>query len=111
MNAEAEGGVKHDSGKPRMELLDPLALQGLAQVLTFGASKYPGPHNWRKGFAYSRLLGAALRHIFAFMNGQDTDKESGLSHIDHALACLMFLSNHVKTGIGKDDRYKASLDT
>lgn len=32
--------TKHDSGKPRMSLIDPLFLTGVAQVLTFGAEKY-----------------------------------------------------------------------
>ena len=34
------GGVKFDGDKPRMDLLDACAIEQLAQVLTFGASKY-----------------------------------------------------------------------
>ena len=34
------GGVKHDIGKPRYELIAPEFLHGLAEILTFGAEKY-----------------------------------------------------------------------
>ena len=99
-------GVKFDTDKPRMDLLDPLALEGLAKVLTFGANKYAS-HNWRGGISYSRLIAAALRHLLAFNRGEDLDSESNLSHIDHAACCLMFLSNMIQTRKDLDDRYKA----
>lgn len=97
-------GVKHDGGKARMSLLpnDPLVM--IAEVLGFGADKYAA-HNWRKGFDQSRLLDAALRHIFAYSDGEDLDPESGLSHIAHAGCCLVFLLDQIKKGTGNDDRY------
>jgi hypothetical protein len=101
----SSSGVKHDQDKPRMELLDPLALEGLAAVLTFGAKKYAA-HNWRGGIAYSRLLGAALRHLLAIIRGEDTDPESGLPHVDHLGCCWMFLSNMMKMRKDLDDRWK-----
>ena len=98
-------GLKFDLGKPRLELVSRQALEGLAMVLGFGAKKYAA-HNWRGGIEYSRLIGAALRHIEAFNDGEDLDPESTLSHIDHAQCCLMFLSDQIKRGTGLDDRYK-----
>lgn len=89
-----------------MDLLDPLALEGLAAVLTFGAKKYAA-HNWRKGIANTRLIAAMLRHLFAIMRGEDVDPESGLPHIDHVGCCWMFLSNNMKTRPEMDDRWKA----
>ena len=59
-----EGGLKYDNEKPRMDLLDFDALEGLSKVLTFGANKYAA-HNWRKGISYSRLTAAMLRHLAA----------------------------------------------
>lgn len=100
-----EGGTKYDGEKPRMDLLDPLALEGLAKVLTFGAQKYAA-HNWRKGIANTRLLAALLRHTFAIMRGEDIDPESGYPHIDHVGCCWMFLSNNMKTRPEMDDRWK-----
>lgn len=85
-------GTKHDKDKPRMDLLDPLAITELAKVLTFGAAKYSA-HNWRNGIASSRLLAATLRHTLAYMDGEDKDPESNLSHLAHAMCNLMFAIN------------------
>ncbi len=101
----SEGGTKHDGEKPRMDLLDPLALEGLAKVLTFGAQKYAA-HNWRKGIANTRLIAAMLRHLLAIMRGEDIDPESGLPHIDHVGCCWMFLSNNMKVRPEMDDRWR-----
>ena len=101
----AVGGTKHDSGKPPMSLLDRKWLVGVAEVLGFGAQKYAA-HNWRSGFKYSRLSDAALRHLTAFIDGEDLDPESGLSHLHHASCCLMFLSNMSVTHPELDDRWK-----
>lgn len=98
-------GRKDDSDKLRMDLLDPIALEGLAAVLTFGAKKYAS-HNWRGGISYSRLIGALFRHGFAVVRGEDLDPESGLPHIDHLGCCWMFLSNLSKTRPDLDDRWK-----
>lgn len=100
-----EAGIKFDGEKPRMDLLDPLALEGLAKVLTFGAQKYAA-HNWRKGIANTRLIAAMLRHLFAIMRGEDLDPESGLPHIDHVGCCWMFLSNNMKVRPEMDDRWR-----
>jgi hypothetical protein len=97
--------MKFDQEKPRMDLLDPLALEGLAAVLTFGAKKYAA-HNWRGGLSYGRLVAALLRHLFAILRGERTDPESGLPHIDHVGCCWMFLSNMMKTRPDMDDLYK-----
>jgi hypothetical protein len=102
---DEENGRKDDADKIRVDLLDPLALEGLAAVLTFGAKKY-ADNNWRGGISYSRLTGAMLRHLFAFLRGEDLDSESGLPHIDHLGCCWMFLSNMTKTRKDLDDRYK-----
>lgn len=99
------GAMKFDQEKPRMDLLDPLALEGLAAVLTFGAKKYAA-HNWRGGLSYSRLVAALLRHLFAILRGERTDPESGLPHVDHIGCCWMFLSNMMKTRPDMDDLYK-----
>lgn len=99
-------GLKYDQGKPGVHLLDPLALEGIARVLDFGANKYSA-HNWRGGISYSRLLGAALRHIFAILRGENIDPESGLPHVDHLGCCWMFLSNMMKTRPDLDDRWKS----
>jgi hypothetical protein len=101
----AAGGLKFDGEKPRMELLDRHALEQIAKVLTFGAKKYDS-HNWRKGILWSRLYGAALRHLLASMDGEDTDPESGLSHLAHLGCCTLFLLWHEQHRRDLDDRYR-----
>lgn len=103
-----ETGKKFDAGKPRMELLSGIALQEVAKVLTFGATKYDA-HNWRGGLKWSRVLGAALRHIFAYLGGEDKDPETGLSHIAHAACCMMFLLEYEVTHNELDDRFKSEI--
>ena len=98
-------GVKHDEDKLPLDLLDPVALEGLSRVLQFGAKKYAA-HNWRGGISYSRLTAALMRHTFAILRGEYTDPESGLPHIDHVGCCWMFLSHMMKTRPDLDDLYK-----
>lgn len=103
---------RYNSGKVMMELLDFDALQGLAQVLTFGAQKYAA-HNWRKGLPVEETLGSMLRHIAAIQRGEDIDPESGLPHIDHVGCNWMFLSNyfkHPELYKNFDNRWKPNAD-
>ena len=108
LQVAANTGVKLDAGKPQMELLSAIATLEVAKVLTFGAKKYAS-HNWRGGIKYSRLLGAAARHLFAYIGGESKDPESGLSHLAHAACCLMFLLEFETTRPDLDDRYKPSV--
>lgn len=98
-------GKKLDSEKPRADLLPTAPLLAIAQVLGFGAKKYDA-HNWRGGIEYSRLIGAALRHLLAYNDGEDKDPESGLSHLAHLGCCVLFLLEQEAKGTGLDDRYK-----
>jgi hypothetical protein len=98
-------GVKHDQEKTDYTFISYLALEQVNQVLTFGAKKYEA-HNWRKGFKWTRVASASLRHIFAWLSGQDKDPETGLSHLAHAACCLFFLLEFETTKKELDDRYK-----
>ena len=83
-------GIKYDGEKPRMHLLPPKAIIEVAKVLTFGANKYD-EENWKKlENLQSRYTSGALRHIFAHMDGEDLDSESNVSHLAHAICCLLF---------------------
>jgi hypothetical protein len=106
---QLDTGTKHDQGKPQMDLLDADALEGLAKVLTFGATKYAA-HNWRKGISNSRLIASLLRHVFAIVRGEYIDNESGLPHIDHAGCCWMFLSNNLKNRPDLNDFWRKEND-
>jgi hypothetical protein len=109
-SGSAGGGsaMKFDTDKLPVNLLSTEALNQTAAVLKFGADKYHA-HNWRDGFAWSRPLAAAMRHIMAFNDGEDKDPESGLSHLAHAACCIMFLLEFEKTHPELDDRYKVDV--
>lgn len=100
--------LKFDTDKLPLNLLSTEAMNQTAAVLKFGAQKY-AEHNWRAGFVWSRPLAAAMRHLTAFNDGEDTDPESGLSHLAHAACCIMFLLEFEKTHPHLDDRYKPDL--
>ena len=94
-------GVKYDSKKPKMNLLPPKAIVEISKVLTFGAAKYDA-ENWRKlDDLQNRYTAGALRHIFAHMDGEDLDPETNLSHLAHAMCCLLF-----KLEIELEERFK-----
>jgi hypothetical protein len=97
--------VKFDAGKPPLGLISRTALEEEAKVLAFGAKKY-GRENWRAGMDFTRLVDAALRHVYAFADGEDLDKETGLSHLAHARCCLAFLVEYQGKSVGTDDRFK-----
>jgi hypothetical protein len=101
-----EPGTKYDQEKPRMDLLDADYLEGVANVLSFGARKYAA-HNWRGGINYSRLIASLYRHLGAINRGEDIDPESGLPHVYHLGCNTMFLASMMKTRPDMDDRYKA----
>ena len=83
-------GIKYDSEKPKMNLLPPKAIVEISKVLTFGAAKYDA-ENWRKlDDLQNRYTAGALRHIFAHMDGEQLDPETNLSHLAHAMCCLLF---------------------
>lgn len=76
----------------------------VGKVLAFGAQKY-GAWNWAEsGFPYHRLVDAAMRHLAAFVVGDDIDEESDLPHLAHALCCILFLRVQIHKGFGVDDR-------
>ena len=94
-------GIKYDSEKPKMNLLPPKAIVEISKVLTFGAEKYDA-ENWRKlDDLQNRYTAGALRHIFAHMDGEELDPETNLSHLAHAMCCLLF-----KLEIELEERFK-----
>lgn len=69
-----------------------------------GAAKY-GRHNWRKGEVLaSTYYAAAERHLTAWIEGEDIDPDSGLSHLTKAMASLAVLRDAMICGTMMDDR-------
>ena len=106
-----DGGVKHDTGKVRLDLIPPELLEGVGDILTFGANKYAA-RNWEKGMDWGRVYGALLRHLTSWWNpmANDLDAETGKSHLWHAGCCIAFLITFEQRGIGLDDRPQISQE-
>lgn len=102
------GGVKHDSDKAQINIIDPAFIDEMGKVFSFGANKY-ARGNYRKGMEWSRLTDAAMRHILAFQSGEDMDPESGLLHLAHAGSCLSMLTDFYVNQLGTDDRIKRAV--
>lgn len=58
------------------------------RAMEYGLSKYQRG-SWKRVPAEHYIL-AATRHIYAYIEGEALDPESGLSHLDHALCCAYF---------------------
>ena len=69
-------------------------VEAYCRVAEFGAKKY-APWNWSKGLSRVQLLGSMFRHAFAYLRGEDHDKETGLLHTDHILWNAVALSHNV----------------
>jgi len=96
-------GKKFDQNKLPYHLLPPELLEGVATVLQFGAAKY-APRNWELGMSWSRPFAALMRHMWAWWRGEQTDPETGYSHLWHAGCCVAFLIAYEQRKIGADDR-------
>ena len=103
LQQKTEPAWKQDAGKPRMDLIAPEMLFGVAEVLDFGARKY-AERNWERGISWGRCFGAMMRHMWAWWRGEACDPETGFSHLSHAACCLMFLMAYEARGVGADDR-------
>lgn len=92
--------------KPRLSLVPPAGMVYAALAMANGAEKY-GPYNWREKKVQSMIyLEAAMRHILAFQDGEETAADSGVPHLGHALACLLILIDAKETNSLIDNRPK-----
>lgn len=84
-------GRKDDAGKDDWTLMPWRALRPVVRVLMHGGQKYDRD-NWQKvANGRHRYSAAAMRHMTAWLGGERTDAETGLSHLAHATCCLLFL--------------------
>mgnify|MGYP003640509256 CR=1 FL=1 len=108
--APSKEPTKYNSGKPLMNLVRPEFVKGVAEALTYGATKYDEKRgdtpNYLKGegFHYTTLLDSLERHLNSFKSGVDIDEESGIHHLLLAATNIMFLHTYEVSDKGVDDR-------
>lgn len=92
------------SSKLPLHLWPTTATVAGCMALLDGALKY-GRSNWRSGGVRASIyFDACNRHLNAWFEGEDTDPDSGLPHLGHALACLALLVDAEAAGKLVDDR-------
>ena len=102
-------GLRYNTGKTKWSLVHWKSLIPMVEVLEFGAKKY-APYNWMKGLKYTEVCESLLRHTHAFLEGEDNDNESKLSHVGHILCNGLFLSYMFLFRKDMDDRHKIDIN-
>lgn len=82
--------AKADNGKLELSLVNPELVKAVAEVRMYGTEKYGDSENWRK-VEPKRYVDALYRHLLAYIEGNEVDEESGLSHLAHMACNLSFL--------------------
>lgn len=103
MSNEKGNAKRFNQGKNRLDLVPTSLIEEVGKVLTFGAEKY-GDNNWRNSMSWSKVVASLKRHLTAFENGEDFDKESGLLHLSHLGCNVAFLLEYYKIFPQGDDR-------
>lgn len=90
--------------KVPIHLVPPASMIYEASAFEHGASKY-GKYNWRdKKVICSIYIDAAFRHLLAYLDGQDIDEDSGLSHLAHLKATIGVIIDAKENNCLIDDR-------
>lgn len=101
-------GDRYNEEKLKWSLLPYEALKPVIEVLMYGAKKYSA-WNWRKGLSWTETSESLLRHVYSFLNNEDYDDESKLSHVGHIATNAIFLCYMFLFRKDLDDRYKEKL--
>lgn len=92
--------------KLKHQLVPAAAMNAIARGLEEGAKKY-GPYNWRdQPVELMTYVGATLRHLFAWIEGEeiDPDSKAGKHHLDGAIADLAIIIDAIKADTFIDNR-------
>lgn len=87
---DTDQSAKADKGKLELSLVNPQLVKAVAEVRMYGTEKYGDSENWRK-VEPKRYVDALYRHLLAYIEGNEVDEESGLSHLAHMACNLSFL--------------------
>ena len=112
MSDEKPTNPKHNFGVNKVPLsaVSLPALMQLALAMHHGAMKY-GRHNYRDaGVNASIYFDAAVRHLFAWFEGQNVDPDSGCHSLAHVMACCAIVIDGEYAENLVDDRPRRIAD-
>ena len=97
--------------KVDMAAVPPVAIAHESLAFMDGERKY-GFRNYRSTNVRARIyVAAAMRHISAWLEGEEFAEDSGVHHLGHARACLGILLDTQATGNLIDDRVPGAFST
>lgn len=94
---EFETGAVRDAmtGKGCPSLIPTCALRMVARRFEDGMQKY-GRHNWKKGIPLSRYVDSLYRHLWAYIDGDESEDHGGA--IIWNAVCLVATKHMIKSG-------------
>ncbi|CAB4212298.1 hypothetical protein UFOVP1437_24 [uncultured Caudovirales phage] len=113
MKKFTSGGKKDIAGKAPVDMVTLKMLEGITEGMVCGMKKGYEKHNWKKGLPICEAhLGAAIRHIYKYIGGEDSNIEKAKDgtefsthHLDNALTHLAMAVHQIKSGrTDLDDR-------
>ena len=89
----------------RFDLLDPVFVEGMAQIMGVGAQKW-GADNWKSGLTGANSgLNHALKHISEFQRGVENEYGDRARHLEQAAVNLMFEAFHWRRIAAERERF------
>lgn len=98
-------GAKREKLGVRYDLFPIEGIEAYSEIAEFGAVKYE-PWNWAKGLPRMQIAASLIRHLWAYMRGENNDPESGLPHTSHIVWNAVALAYNHRHGIEDDRRPK-----
>ena len=93
--------------KAPLGVVPPSLIPFVAPAMAVGANKY-GPFNWREQKVQAMTYAEALlRHVLAWIDGQDYAEDTGVHHLAHAMAGLAILADAMESDNLIDNRPKS----
>jgi hypothetical protein len=92
-SVSGKGGLKYDSGKPKVFPGYNLMLEAAHKGFLHGKKKYGEYAQFKHGLAPERIINSYYRHLLQSQGTHtELDSESGLPHLYHAASCLLMLA-------------------
>lgn len=102
---DKDQSAKADKGKLELSLVNTELVKAVAEVRMYGTEKYGDSENWRK-VEPKRYVDALYRHLLAYIEGNELDEESGLSHLAHMACNISFYLMRATSRNTKENNYE-----